>query len=142
MVSSRFSHFSLVIHKEAQQDLDQLWDTDEEVAADIAVFLEEAKANQDILDRLTCNKFVQIEEPKFSVEVWAGQQSRKRNLWRLKLFALNGKSHQQRIIYAFHPLELRYYILAVVHREFNYDNDHPITRRLIKCYEDIDIPSY
>lgn len=142
MINSRFSQFSLVLHEDAIADLEALWENDEDAAAEISAFLQEVKASQDMLDRLTCNKYVRYEKPEFSVEVWATQQNRKRNLWRLRLFALTGSSAKQRIVYAFHPLELRYYILGIVHREFDYDLKHPVSNRISKAYDAIDIPSY
>ena len=44
--------YSLVIHDDAQDDLDQIFTLNEAVAADIAVFFEEIDGNQDLLDRL------------------------------------------------------------------------------------------
>lgn len=142
MVNSKKLFFSLVVHDQAADDIEQLWQEKPDVAADIGVFLEELSGNQDLLDRLSSNKYFQTADPSFSVEVWSSQRSNKRNLWRLKRVHIGGNVAQYRVIYAFHPKQFRYYVLGVVHRDFNYDQNHPISRRIIAAYDELDIPSY
>lgn len=49
--------YSIALHEDAEADLDRIYEEDENVAADIEVFLEEAKNNQEILDNLTRNGY-------------------------------------------------------------------------------------
>ncbi len=132
--------FSIAFHPDFESDLDDLWETDEDAAALVVAFFEEAKTNQSLLDNLTRNKFVSYGDWPYSVEVWASAQSRQLNLWRLKLLGLEGDAKKLRIIYAFHPREYRYYVLGIVPREFNYDPQHPISQRVVAAYRDLDLP--
>ena len=70
-----------------------------------------------------------------SVRAIVSQQRAGNNLWRLKLWDLEREGIQYRLIYAFTPLSKTIHILAVVHRDsFNYEPDHPITRRVLSAY--------
>lgn len=53
--SSRQVGYSIAIHDDAIDDIDKIYVVDEDAAADIEVFLEEAKLNQKTLDNLTVN---------------------------------------------------------------------------------------
>ncbi len=44
--------YSLALHADAEADLNRIYEEDEDAAADIEVFLEEAKNNQETLDNL------------------------------------------------------------------------------------------
>ena len=134
--------YSVVVHRDALDDLERLWGESENAAAMISVFLEELQDNQEILDNLTRNKFVHELEPRYGVEMWAGQQQKKRNLWRLKVWNFDGDLINYRVIYAFHPRENRYYVLGIPSRDFNYDASHPTSTRILKAYDDLDIPKY
>lgn len=139
-----FAHklYSIAFHDDFEHDLEALWNEDEDAAALIVAFFDEAKHNQTLLDNLTRNKFVSYGDWPFSVEVWAAQQSRKLNLWRLKLLDFEGSATKLRIIYAFHPQEYRYYIFGIAPRSFEYDPSHPFSQRVESAYRDLDIPEY
>lgn len=134
--------FSIATHPNFEGDLDELWSTDEDAAALITAFFDEAKNNQQLLDNLTRNKFISYGDWTYSVEVWAAQQQRRLNLWRLKLMDFEGDAKKLRIIYAFHPGEYRYYLLAIVPRNFEYDPSHPRSKQIVDAYWDLDIPQY
>lgn len=144
MVNSVYSKYSLVVHKDAERELDSLWDLDEAAAADITILLETLQESQDLLDRLSSHGFVQYQEPAIDISKWISQQrSQKRNLWRLKLVAFaNSGTYAYRVIYAFHPTEHRYYVLGILKRDFDYDPEHPTSKRIIAAYEQLGIPDY
>lgn len=62
--------YSLALHNDAEADLDRIYEEDEDAGADIEVFLEEAKNNQETLDNLTRKGYVQYGEWPFSVDEW------------------------------------------------------------------------
>lgn len=132
--------FSIVIHSDAESDLELIWDENEEAASDIVVFLEEAKQNQTTLDNLTRNNYASEGENPYSISEWAGAKKKRLNLWRLKLLWLKGAAAKYRIIYAFNPTEMRYYVLGILKREFNYDLEHPLSKRIISAYDDLELP--
>jgi len=143
MINSGNQKYSLVVHQDAESELEALWDTNEAVAADIVALLELLCDSQDLLDRLSKHGFVQYNKPAIEISKWVGQQQQKRNLWRLKFVAfVNSASARHRIIYAFHPTQLRYYVLGILNRDFNYEPSHPISKRIIAAYDELGIPDY
>ncbi len=59
------------------------------------------------------------------------------DLWRLKIWTEPKGSLGYRIVYAYEPRSLQYHVLAIVHRDFNYERDHAITQRILKAYKDL-----
>ncbi len=138
-----YSHpggFSLSFHEGAEADLDELYRTDPHAAATIDAFLDEVAASQDLLDRFSQQGFTSGPAgTQFNVSRWQ-ELWRRFNLWRAKLLNTPNRASAYRIVYAFHPRELRYYILAVVHRNFDYDPQHPVSRRIVDAYRQLDLP--
>ena len=134
--------YSIAVHDDAQADLDRIYEEDEDAAADIEVFLEEAKNNQETLDNLTRKGYVQYGDQPFDVKEWERAKRLKYNLWRLRLLWLGGAAAKYRIIYAFHPIEHRYYVLGIVERNFNYDPQHERSKQILAAYDLLDIPRY
>lgn len=132
--------YSLALHNDALADLERIRQDDEDVAADIEVFLEEAKNNQGTLDNFTRNGYVHYGEVNFDVKEWSEARRQKYNLWRIKFISVGGPLMKYRIVYAFHPIEYRYYVLGIVEREFNYDMRHERTKKILAAYDAIDIP--
>ncbi len=134
--------YSLVLHSAAEADLDRIFDEDEDVAAEISVFLEEAKNNQETLDNLTRRNYVEYGEWPFAVDEWQATKTQKYryNLWRLKLLWLQGAAAKYRIVYAFHPDEFRYYVLGIVDRSFDYDPNHERSQQIFAAYDALNIP--
>lgn len=61
------------IHKDAEADLDALYQLDPEGTAMIDVFLEEASASQEILDRFTDDKYRSYDKKlDFEIQRWRG----------------------------------------------------------------------
>lgn len=132
--------FRLRIHESAESDLDAIATVDADAAAFLLTFLEELEGDQDLLDRLTQHGYhVRASDDwaaNFNVEVWAAQQQRGRNLWRLKSWELEAGDY--RVIYAFQALRRVYVVLGVFHRSgFNYECDSPLGRRIAEDYESL-----
>lgn len=132
--------YSIALHDDAINDINKIYSIDEDAAADIEVFLEEAKLNQKTLDSLTVNKYVNYEDPPFDVKELIELKKQKFIVWRVRLLWLDSNARNYRIIYAFNPSEMRYYILGVVPREFNYDIKNEITKRIIAAYDKLGLP--
>lgn len=134
--------FSLVLHEDAEADLDLIYEHDEDAWADIEVFLEEAKNNQETLDCLTRKGYVKYGDNPFNVTEWEATKGLKYNLWRVKLMWIESNAVKYRIVYAFHPGEFRYYVLGILDRDFDYDLNHPRSKQIIAAYNALDIPRY
>ncbi|MCK9987756.1 MAG: hypothetical protein AzoDbin1_04228 [Azoarcus sp.] len=139
----RYSNYSLTVSVEAEADLEALYEVDEDGAADIDVFIDEALGSQDILGRLSeiryYRSYAQDGARDYEIQRWEALW-RKFALLRIKLYDVPTVATQYRIIYAFHPSEQRIYILGIVSRAFDYDPEHPVSKRIIAAYRNLDIP--
>lgn len=134
--------YSLALHADAEADLDALYESDEDAAAEIEVFLEQVQLNQKTLDSLTWDRYVHYEDPRFDVkEIKQTRHVRYRyNLWRVRLLWLNGHASDYRIIYAFCPPQRRYYVFGIVPRPIAYDLNHERIAKILAAYDELDIP--
>jgi len=129
--------YRLFIHQDAEEDLEQIWDSEPDAAARILVMLEECEGNQGLLDRLTQHEFGARGVDEFNVSRWQERWHKGDNLWRLKVWDLEDKDLRYRIIYAFIPQSRHYHVLAIAPRDFNYDPSHPLYRRIINTYQEL-----
>lgn len=142
LYTSRGIVYSIVIHTSAKKDLAAIGIKNPDAEADIYAFLQEVKANQKLLASLTVKDFGLTRDANFHVDSWTTQQRQGRNLWRLKLWNLENVGIRYRVVYALDPRISRYFVLAVLHRDFNYDENHPRVRHLIEIYDRLGIPAY
>lgn len=131
--------YSIEIHDDAWADLEALWadPRTEEAAAAIDVLLQEIECDQDLLDALTAHDYGANKTKRFHVSKWVEYWRNGANIWRLKIWELEKVRLNYRIIYAYEIKEQKYHVLAVVPREFDYDTEHPISRRIMAVYATI-----
>lgn len=134
--------YSIVIARAAKEDLAAIAKDDPDTEAEIAVLLQELKGNQIMLDALTVKDFGLARDAPFHVDQWSAQQQQGRNLWRFKIWDLEDIGIRYRVVYALDPRISRYYILAVLHRDFDYDEKHPRVQQLLATYDRLGIPIY
>jgi hypothetical protein len=126
---------ALFVHDDAKADLKALLRRSPTAAAKIAAVLEQLRADEDLLDRLTQQDYGANQSEAFHVTQWFEQQRAGRNLWRLKVWELEDMGRKYRVVYAFKPREKHLYILGVVPREeFDYDQDS-FSQRIISAYD-------
>lgn len=128
---------SLRIHDDAAADLELLWEEAPVAAARIAVLLQELEGNQDLLDRLTQHDYGLHQSADIHISKWFEHWNKGRDIWRTKVWDLEDKGLMYRIIYAFMPSTHEYHVLAIAPRDFNYETDHPITKRILAAYESL-----
>jgi mRNA-degrading endonuclease RelE of RelBE toxin-antitoxin system len=126
---------ALFVHDDAKRDLRDLLTREPQVAGRILALLEQLEADPDLLDRLTQHDYGARGASDFHVSKWQAQWRKGRDLWRLKVWDLENQGLRYRIIYAFDPSRHHYHILAVAPREFDYDENHPIGRRILLAYQ-------
>lgn len=135
--------YALHVHEEAKEDLREIRAVDPKTAADLVVFLEEFRGDQDLLDRLSQHGFEDPCNPewilKISVSRWQRQWNRGRNLWRLKNLDLEEDGLKYRVIYAFLPVKHMYVVLGIFLRSsFDYDNlSDPRVQRVLASYDEL-----
>jgi mRNA-degrading endonuclease RelE of RelBE toxin-antitoxin system len=135
------AYYTLVIHEDAYKDLDSIFEVDEDTGGEIVALLELLRSNQDLLDRLTQRGFQNYGVPHFTVDEWQEARRSKFNLWRIRQLS-SADAGQYRIIYAFHPQELRYFVLAILNRNFVYDTSIQRVKRIFDLYDACNIPRY
>lgn len=130
---------TLTIHPDAANDLRQLMLSDRFAAGKLAALLQQAKHDPKIIDSLLDHDFGADHTASYHVSKWYEFWNVGFNIWRLKVWIEPKGSLRYRIVYAYEPKSLQYYVLAVVHRDFDYKRDHEITSRILKAYKDLGI---
>lgn len=130
---------TLTIHHDAANDLRQLMLSDRAAAGKVAALLQQAKHDPKIIDSLLDHDFGADHTAAYHVSKWYEFWNVGFNIWRLKVWIEPKGSLRYRIVYAYEPKSLQYYVLAIVHRDFDYKSDHEITSRILKAYKDLGI---
>ena len=129
---------TLFVHDDAKADLEALRARQPLAAGRILALLEQLECDPDLLDRLTQHGYGAYGLADFHVSKWQEQWRNGKDLWRLKVWDLEKKGIQYRIVYAFIPGKEQYHILAITpRRNFNYDDREPISQRILRAYEDL-----
>jgi hypothetical protein len=135
--------YQLAISSEAKADLAAVWRSDPESAGVLQATLEQIQADQLLLEILTVRDFGAYGTEAFHVDRWVDQQRRGRNLWRLKVWELEGHGRQRyRVVYTLDPRFSRYFVLGIFTRDFEYDPKDARTRRVLAAYDRLGIPNY
>lgn len=104
------------------------------VAAKMLELARELRANPPLLANLLEHgrSTQEIDVSKFQMFWRQGK-----DLWRLKLWDLEDAGLRYRIIYAYEISTHCFHILAVVHRDFDYERTHPVTQRILNDYANL-----
>lgn len=130
---------TLTIHPDAAGDLRRLMARDRFAAGKVAALLQQAKHDPKIIDSLLDHDFGADHTTAYHVSKWLEFWNIGYNIWRLKIWIEPKGSLRYRIVYAYEPKSLQYYVLAIVHRDFDYKSDHEITSRILNAYRDLGI---
>lgn len=130
----------ITLHPDAGFDLRRMMEggsLEREAAGRIAALLQQIKADPVLLDKLTDHDFGAKASAAFHVQKWLAFWNCGYDIWRLKVWEIPRGSLPYRVVYAFEPRRMLFHVLAVVHRDFNYDPRHTITKRILRAYEDL-----
>ena len=108
-------------------------------AGKIAALLQQVKHDPNIIASLLEHNFGADHSSAYHVSKWVEFYWVGYNIWRLMVWEMPHGSLPYRIVYAYEPKLLQYHVLAIVHRNFNYQRDHEITKRIVKAYADLGI---
>lgn len=133
---------TIYITDNAEKDLDLLYDKDIDEWAEIRVALEEISDSSYLMNHLSDQTYRNISEPSFESGPFYALYRAGKNIFRIKCWDYKGALLSHRIIYAHHPTEDKYYVLAIIDRSFNYDTSHPTVSRVCSDYERLGIPTY
>ena len=128
--------YKLAIHQSAGGDLEALAQLPEtaQVAAKVFELARELRANPSLLVNLLDHGYRTNE---IDVSRFQAHWRRGKDLWRLKLWDLEDAGLRYRIIYAYDVRSYCFHLLAVAPREFDYDDQHPLTQRILRDYGDL-----
>jgi hypothetical protein len=129
----------LSLHSDAANDLRGLMIANPGAASKIAAFLQQAKSDPRIIDSLLDHDFGDDRKGPYHVSKWFEFWNTGFNLWRVKLWTFPKGSLSYRIVYAYQPSTQHYHVLAIVHRDFDYQTDHVITQRILLAYRSLGI---
>lgn len=127
------------MHLDAERDLDEIAIGNASVAAKILAVLQEAKTSKKVQQALLDHKFGDNRDEDISVQRWQAMWRRGFSLWRLKVWECERYFPRYRVIYAYNPSELTFYILGVVDREWDYDENDRRTQRILEIYGTLNI---
>lgn len=130
--------YTLSIHPDAAADLEELSQRFPEAALRIAVMLQEMEGDQVLLDRLTQDHFGRRGTDDFNVRKWRALWNIGEDFWRFKIWDLEDDGMRYRIFYIFLPSKKHYEVLGVLDRDFDYDLNHPATKRMRRAAEQLD----
>ncbi len=122
----------LLIQQDAREDLQAI-----KAAGDmrsygiLLAFLHQARSDQQILDSLSDDFFGVESSGNYDVKKWVAQQRQRRDLWRVRLRDAKGLTVPYRILYTTDQANCRYFVLAIMPRNVNYDEHHPRIRRVL-----------
>ena len=127
----------LLIHPEAEQDLHALATLQPKLAGRLVALLAEIGADPGLMDMLTVHGFGSDDREPFDVSRWQAHWRQGKDLWRLKFWELEHQGLPYRVIYAMKRGTGDHYVLAIASRDFDYDLNHPTTRRILQAYADL-----
>jgi len=127
----------LLFHRDAEADLAQLAQSEPQLAARLYVLLKEVQADRELLDMLTSHDFGADGGELFHASRWQQHWHQDKDIWRLKFWELENQGISYRVIYSLKRGTGDHHVLAVAHRSFNYDPNHPTTQRILRAYEEL-----
>jgi hypothetical protein len=139
MSSPRWSNrFRLAISHEAECDLKDIEADDPDTADDIRALLEWLQNDERLLQRLNEPHYGEERvgneaDAAFAVSKWIATWKGRnpRALWRLKFWDLEDQKIRYRVIYAYQIESRCFWILGIVHRNFDYDENHEFSKRVL-----------
>jgi hypothetical protein len=127
----RYGCLKLLLHTDARDQLAAIKASDPDAHATILAVLLEIKGDPELLDSLTDHGFATA---AFDVKKWVRLWDQGKDIWRLKVFDFQKIPLPYRVVYAYSPSALTYYVLAILSRDFNYEIQHPATQRILEIY--------
>ncbi|MCY1303216.1 hypothetical protein D9M69_698250 [compost metagenome] len=99
--------------------------------------LEELEGDEDLLAQLAQDFFRREPPGQFDTQYWVEVRYTGRNIFRMKYWDANHFLLPYRVIYAHKQEADEYYILGIVPREWDYDVEHKLSKRMFKAYDEL-----
>lgn len=135
---SIYTLYTLKRHADAEHDLLELRKIDPVSAHRIFVFLQELGNNQALLSVLLDHGYGSNRHvDRFHVSKWLELWNKQFDFWVVKIWSLDNIGIRYRIIYAYEKGTKNFHVLGIIPRDFNYNTEHPLTKRMLKAYGEI-----
>lgn len=125
----------------AEEELDRLYDHDEDAAALVDAWFEAVCEDERLLEILFRPQNHYARRPPFEVKRYEAMWRRGKNVFTVKIDDA-GKPIGYRVLIGWHSQRDDYYILAVAPRSEAYELDDPLFDDIICRYEKAGIPAY
>lgn len=134
--------FELILTAGLQDEIDDLFEVDEEAAAELVLLIERLQEDQPELEDLCVpgNHFKY--DPAFEVKRLQAAQRIGKNIYTVRYHLQDGSLAQYRLLIGYHAQNGTYYALQVATRESAYEVDSASFRELLSRYEQCGIPTY
>lgn len=139
--------YKLTIEKDAQDDLRGMISEGgaaKTAAARIVAFLQELKQSPSQLSELLTRGF---KNDTFNVDKFISLYDTGLNLWRVALYEFDFDTQKRwqmpyRILYGYDQPCYTFRVLGVLPRNFNYETDHDLTKRICRAYDNLGMPKH
>ncbi|ODA00620.1 hypothetical protein A7P25_22065 [Achromobacter xylosoxidans] len=127
------------LDQDAADDLRLLRSTDPKGSLGVLAFVQELVSSPNIAYRLLDKgtDFVWGKEGSFNVTPFSHLYRRGYDIWRIKFKVTPGIQSRYRILYAYDTYSQDFYILAIMARDVNYEQDSAFVERLKQAYNRI-----
>ncbi|MBK6007623.1 hypothetical protein JJB11_16105 [Ramlibacter ginsenosidimutans] len=133
----------LIVAREAADEIDALYESDEDAAADIDFLIEQLFEDHRTLEELCLPRDHFDFEPAFEIKRFGAAQRLGKNVYSAKLRSTADNSViPYRLLVGFDAQRDRYHVLSIAHRNHAYDTRHPHFAELLRRYDDAGIPTY
>lgn len=135
---------SIEIEQCVVEELDALWEKDEDAVTLIEFILSELASDRNFLARMHNRRVRRMSTPDCEVdrlvELWAEGL----NISRIKIWDIDGQLLPYRVICALDAAADCYHAIAVVYKKdgYNYERNSEVTRRFVARYHDLGLPTY
>lgn len=132
----------LIIDPAAEDELDRLYESDEDAAALIDALLEQLGDDEGTLGEIFRPGHFFRYRPPFEVKRFEEAQRRGKNILTMRVRDEAGTLLPYRVLFAHHAQIDSYYVLSVASREDAYDPSKPGFLDLLVRYDEHGIPTY
>lgn len=132
----------LLWHKEAEIELDALYEVDEDAAALMDVLFESIEDNPAILECLFRPHNHYKHEPPFEVKEYRAMHVLGLFVLTIKPKDKDGHRSSHRALVGYDARHEKYYVLAIADREVAYEPADPLFNSIQRRYAELGIPAY
>lgn len=133
----------LISISEALDEIDALFDIDEDAAAQFYALLEELENDPKMLERLFRPANHYRYAPPFEIKLFRDMQRMGKNIYIIKVRSVtDGSLLPYRLLLGYHSQIDTFYVLTLIEREIDYDLHDPTIVAALERYDGCGIPTY